>query len=154
MTVMSMVGMDRGEHRTLASVLEALVSDLDKRSDFEVARTRLRAVVTAFVREGSGPSAVLSKTAVWVPSVLTEDEKVAFALEVAPRLKRKLPVATWRGLNVGTGREREARDIRAILAPTGRSWCRGPTSASAISDGHRLHLHDQGAAASPPHSSP
>lgn len=80
------------------TLLMALTRGFDKQTDPEIARRRLRMLVTGAVRDSRRPDALIGRSGVWVPAELTEDEKVRFAIELEPRLMRRLPAATWRAL--------------------------------------------------------
>jgi hypothetical protein len=80
------------------TLLMAMTRGFDKQTDPEIARRRLRMLVTGAVRDQRRPDALVGRSGVWIPAELTEDEKVRFAIALEPRLKRRLPAATWREL--------------------------------------------------------
>lgn len=92
------LGLSKSHRDTLRSMMLLLVRDLDKKSDPEVARARLRAVIMAFVRDPGCPDVVITASGGWRLGELDEDQMVLFALEVEPRVKRIVPATTWRGL--------------------------------------------------------
>lgn len=93
-----MIGLDSRQRRELSSMLLSFVRKFDKKTDPELVRTRLRLVMIAFVRGPNCPDVVITASGAWRLADLTEDEKVLFALEVEPRVKRIVPATTWRGL--------------------------------------------------------
>ena len=92
------LGLDKRHRDALGSMMLFLVRKLDKKSDPEVARARLRAVIMGFVHDPKCPGVVISASGAWRLADLDEDQMVLFALEVEPRVKRIVPASTWRGL--------------------------------------------------------
>lgn len=81
-------------------VADLLTRELNKRSDVAEVRRALVAAVDLLIRDGDLPSAVLTDSGLWFPDDLTDDEKVALAGDLYPRLKKRLSARVWKGLTL------------------------------------------------------
>lgn len=97
------VGIDERTVDVLKSLLIFSTKGLTRASDAALARERLCIaveVVMRDVRDKGTTTAILTDAGLWFPDDMTPDEKIAFALDLLPRLRRRLPRGVWKDLQV------------------------------------------------------
>lgn len=94
------VGLEERRLAALRSVLDLATRDLNRSSDARTARERICLAVDIALRGLLPETVILTNSGLWFVSDMAEDEKLALARDVRPRLCRKLPAQLWKGLQL------------------------------------------------------
>lgn len=94
----SIIGITAKQHAAAQIILDLFTKDFDKKTDLALVREQICAAVTALMRDKDLPDAILTDRGLWFPADMTDDEKIAYAGDIHPRLRKRLSARVWKGL--------------------------------------------------------
>lgn len=94
------MGLDPHRVTVMRSILDLATRGLDRRTPIGRIREGLVVGMEICMRDLDEGTAILTDSGLWFPPDLTDDERVALALDLHPRLRRRFPAAVGRNLRL------------------------------------------------------